>query len=69
MNGGRPTEVRLTLAPQRRFEAIDVNQRIAEVAGDVLVVTWRDILASHLDAGVVKLADARDSKSRDPYGS
>ena len=36
---------------------------------DVLVVTWRDILASHLDAGVVKLADARDSKSRDPYGS
>ena len=36
---------------------------------DVLVVTWRDILASHPDAGVVKLADARDSKSRDPYGS
>ena len=36
---------------------------------DVLVVTWRDILAVHPDAGVVKLADARDSKSRDPYGS
>jgi len=32
----RPTELRLTLAPRRRFEAIDVNQRIAEEAGDVL---------------------------------
>ena len=32
----RPTELRLTLAPQRRFEAIDVNSRIAQVAGDVL---------------------------------
>ena len=26
----RPTELTLTLAPQRRFEAIDVNRRIAE---------------------------------------
>ena len=35
MNVG-PTELRLTLAPQRRFEAIDVNTRIAREAGDVL---------------------------------
>ena len=36
MTTPRPTEVRLTLAPRRRFEAIDVNKRIAEQAGDVL---------------------------------
>ena len=35
MNVG-PTELRLTLAPQRRFEAIDVNTRIAQENGDVL---------------------------------
>ena len=33
MTTPRPTEVRLTLAPQRRFEAIDVNTRIAERGG------------------------------------
>ena len=32
----RPTELRLTLAPQRRFEAIDVTTRIAQEAGDIL---------------------------------
>ena len=32
----RPTELRLTLAPQRRFEAIDVTRRIVQEAGDVL---------------------------------
>jgi hypothetical protein len=31
-----PTEIRLTLSPSRRFEAIDVNERIASDAGDVL---------------------------------
>jgi hypothetical protein len=31
-----PTEIRLTLSPSRRFEAIDVNQKIAFDAGDVL---------------------------------
>ena len=52
MNGGRPTEVRLTLAPQRRFEAIDVNQRIAEVAGDVLRRHKRAVYCSlHTTAG------------------
>jgi hypothetical protein len=31
-----PTEIRLTLSPSRRFEAIDVNERIAFDAGDLL---------------------------------
>jgi hypothetical protein len=31
-----PTEIRLTLSPNRRFEAIDVNERIAGEAGDLL---------------------------------
>jgi hypothetical protein len=31
-----PTEVRLTLNPSRRFEAIDVNEKIAADAGDLL---------------------------------
>jgi len=31
-----PTEVRLTLSPSRRFEAIDVNEKIASDAGDLL---------------------------------
>jgi hypothetical protein len=31
-----PTEIRLTLSPSRRFEAIDVNQKIADASGDVL---------------------------------
>lgn len=33
---GRPTELTLTLAPQRRFEAIDVNRHIAEQDVDLL---------------------------------
>jgi thiamine phosphate synthase YjbQ (UPF0047 family) len=31
-----PTELQLTLAPRRRFDAVDVNARIAREAGDVL---------------------------------
>lgn len=31
-----PTEIRLTLSPSRRFEAIDVNEKIASDAGDLL---------------------------------
>jgi hypothetical protein len=31
-----PTEIRLTLSPSRRFEAIDVNERIAAERGDLL---------------------------------
>ncbi|MGE5124746.1 MAG: hypothetical protein ACM3PV_00530, partial [Betaproteobacteria bacterium] len=31
-----PTEIRLTLCPSRRFEAIDVNAQIASRSGDVL---------------------------------
>ena len=31
-----PTEIRLTLNPSRRFEAIDVNARIAAESGDLL---------------------------------
>ena len=31
-----PTELRLTLAPRNRIEAIDVNARIAREAGDIL---------------------------------
>jgi hypothetical protein len=31
-----PTEIRLTLNPSRRFEAIDVNEKIASDAGDLL---------------------------------
>src|SRR5512134_3604209 len=34
--GSTPSEIRLTLRPTRRFEAIDVNQRIAAEAGDLL---------------------------------
>lgn len=36
MTASRPTELTLTLAPQRRFEAIDVNSHIAEQSGDLL---------------------------------
>ena len=48
----RPTELRLTLAPRRRFEAIDVNQRIAVEAGDVLRRHKRAVYCSlHTTAG------------------
>jgi thiamine phosphate synthase YjbQ (UPF0047 family) len=47
-----PTEVRLTLAPQRRFEAIDVNTRVADQAGDVLTRHRRALYCSfHTTAG------------------
>ena len=47
-----PTELRLTLAPQRRFEAIDINSRIAQEAGDVLRRHARALYCSfHTTAG------------------
>jgi thiamine phosphate synthase YjbQ (UPF0047 family) len=48
----RPTELTLTLAPQRRFEAIDVNTRIAEEGGGVLTRHKRTLYCSlHTTAG------------------
>lgn len=48
----RPTALKLMLAPQRRFEAIDVNQRIAADAGDVLQRHRRALYCSfHTTAG------------------
>ncbi|MFM8532922.1 MAG: hypothetical protein ACKOEC_04945 [Acidimicrobiia bacterium] len=48
----RPTELTLTLAPQRRFEAIDVNKRIAQEHGDVLRRHRRALYTSfHTTAG------------------
>ena len=48
----RPTELTLTLAPQRRFEAIDVNRRIAEESGDLLRRHRRALYTSfHTTAG------------------
>src|SRR5690348_4766148 len=50
--GARPTELRLKLAPQRRFEAIDVNTRILREAGDVLRRHRRALYCSfHTTAG------------------
>lgn len=55
MIGTRPTELRLTLAPQRRFEAIDVNTRIAAEAGDLLKRHRRALYASlHTTAGYLQ---------------
>ena len=52
MIGIRPTELTLTLAPQRRFEAIDVNRRIADEAGDILRRHRRALYTSfHTTAG------------------
>lgn len=52
MIGTRPTEVTLTLAPQRRFEAIDVNRRLNEECGDVLRRHRRALYTSfHTTAG------------------
>jgi thiamine phosphate synthase YjbQ (UPF0047 family) len=52
MIGIRPTELTLTLAPQRRFEAIDVNRRIADEAGDLLRRHRRALYTSfHTTAG------------------
>jgi len=50
-----PTELRLTLAPQRRFEAIDVNTRIAREVGDVLRRHCRALYCSmHTTAGYLE---------------
>jgi thiamine phosphate synthase YjbQ (UPF0047 family) len=50
-----PTEIRLTLAPQRRFEAIDVTARIAEAAGDVLGRHGKALYCSlHTTAGYLE---------------
>ena len=50
-----PTELRLTLAPQRRFEAIDVNTRIAAEAGDILRRHKRALYCSmHTTAGYLE---------------
>jgi thiamine phosphate synthase YjbQ (UPF0047 family) len=50
--GTHPTELKLTLAPQRRFEAIDVNPRIADEAGDLLSRHRRALYCSfHTTAG------------------
>jgi thiamine phosphate synthase YjbQ (UPF0047 family) len=47
-----PTALRLKLAPQRRFEAIDVNRRITAEAGDVLHRYGRALYCSfHTTAG------------------
>jgi hypothetical protein len=47
-----PTEIRLTLRPSRRFEAIDVNDRIACEAGDLLCRYRRTLYCSlHTTAG------------------
>jgi len=50
--GTRPTELTLQLAPQRRFEAIDVNSRIRQEAGDLLRRHERALYTSfHTTAG------------------
>jgi thiamine phosphate synthase YjbQ (UPF0047 family) len=47
-----PTEISLTLAPSRRFEAIDVNTRVAAEHGDVLARYRRTLYCSmHSTAG------------------
>src|SRR6185503_6515154 len=70
MNVG-PTELRLTLAPQRRFEAIDVNTRIAEENADVLKRHERALYCSfHTTAGYleqslsVRLHSSQDQLSK-----
>jgi thiamine phosphate synthase YjbQ (UPF0047 family) len=64
-------EVRLSLAPQRRFEAIDVNTRVADEAGDVLKRCQRALYCSlHTTAGYldqslsVRLRDNQDQLSK-----
>jgi thiamine phosphate synthase YjbQ (UPF0047 family) len=47
-----PTEIRLTLNPSRRFEAIDVNERIAAESGDLLCRYRKTLYCSlHTTAG------------------
>src|SRR4051794_19885649 len=55
MNGSRPTEVRLTIAPEQRFQAFDVNRRIAAEAGDILRRHERAVYCSlHTTAGYLE---------------
>ena len=61
------TELTVRLAPQRRFEAIDVNARIAQDAGDVLRRHRRVMYCSmHTTAGFLdqslsmRLGDSHD---------
>ena len=50
--GISPTQITLHLAPQRRFEAIDVNARLAADAGDILRRHRRALYTSfHTTAG------------------
>src|SRR5512140_3760724 len=50
-----PTEISLTLAPSRRFEAIDVNTRVAAEHGDVLGRYRRTLYCStHSTAGYLQ---------------
>jgi thiamine phosphate synthase YjbQ (UPF0047 family) len=67
----QPIELRLSLAPQRRFEAIDVNTRIVEQAGDVLRRHRRTMYCSlHTTAGYldqslsVRLHNSQDLLSK-----
>jgi thiamine phosphate synthase YjbQ (UPF0047 family) len=55
MLGTRPTELRLTLAPTRRFEAIDVTRYIQREAGDLLRRHRRALYCSlHTTAGYLE---------------
>src|SRR5512139_2398471 len=50
--GSSPAEIRLTLNPSRRFEAIDVNRKVQEDAGDLLARYRRTLYCSlHTTAG------------------
>jgi thiamine phosphate synthase YjbQ (UPF0047 family) len=67
----QPTELRISLAPQRRFEAIDVNSRVAEQAGDLLHRHKRALYCSfHTTAGYldqslsVRLRNSKDLLSK-----
>jgi hypothetical protein len=52
MSLSTPTELHLSLAPQRRFEAIDVHTRLTEEAGDVLQRHQKALYCSfHTTAG------------------
>jgi hypothetical protein len=71
MNRTSPVELHLTLAPRRRFEAIDVNARIAREAGDVLRRYSRALYCSlHTTAGYLeqslstRLAHSDDGPSK-----
>ena len=61
-----PTEFRLTLTPSRRFEAIDVNERVAVQAGDLLKRYRRTLYCSlHTTAGYLEQSLAGRMLRRD----